>query len=109
MLSLGVKRGFKIMIGESKMRVVDVPSSTEIMVVINGGHPKRITDKEMTEVLPEVKCTIGYFPAEEQHDHYARLLFSAPRSISIQRVRRAKGPQTGGSHGHPAAPVEVDG
>jgi hypothetical protein len=66
MLSLGVKRKNEIMIGDAKLRIVAVPSATEVQCRIDGGPILTITDQQMTEVLPNVKVTLGLFPAEEQ-------------------------------------------
>lgn len=109
-LSLGVKRGNKIDIGTGhRLRVIDVPSSAEVVVRLDDGPPVKITDKEQVLLMPEVKVSVGLFPAEEKYDYYARLLFEAPRSINIQRVRRAKSPTPSGTPGTETPEPAMDG
>lgn len=89
-LSLGVKKGSKVTVGDAMVEVREIVSLSEIHVSVNNGPAVVITNAERTEILPGVFLQAG---RDEGAGHstksYTRLAFDAPRSIPINRVRPA--------------------
>lgn len=90
-LSIGVRRGSKILIGAAPdgtggelLRVIEVPKFNEVRLKFQG-TTHTITDKERVLIAPNVYVSCG---AQQQQDYeeYSRLAFEAPRSIKINRI-----------------------
>lgn len=89
-LSLGVKEGARIRIGEDPAAVVHVEkvSSKLVKISVTAGHLPQVFDIVATErklILPNVYCQLGKVDAQGGQS-YTRLVFEAPRSIPIERV-----------------------
>ena len=109
MLSLGVKKGSKIVIGGQPVRRV-VPNQKPVVVRVDGGtlltvedvlgvdeilidvagQKFKVTNLEKVQVAPNVFVSSG---RDEKGEHatgsYTRLCFEAPLSVNINRVPNA--------------------
>lgn len=91
-LSLGVREGSRIIIDQSELVVMSV-SSTLCQVAIGASKGRAgkigkfdIVATERVEILPGVFCQLGKVD-EHGGQSYTRLVFEAPRSIAIERVK----------------------
>jgi len=85
-LSIGVRVGNRIKItfpnkDEYFLKVVGTLLPSLVMVTVNGGEKKLITDQSRTEILPGVFVFSGG-DGEKTH----RLAFEAPKEIRIGRI-----------------------
>ncbi|MFL6448804.1 MAG: hypothetical protein ACJ746_14105 [Bryobacteraceae bacterium] len=80
-LSIGVKQGSKILVGEHQLEVHSITSSNDIAVSIDGGRQIVISPYAKTQVLPDVYLRSGIGSARNTK----RLAFEAPRNIPIAR------------------------
>lgn len=80
-LSLGVKVGSKIQVGEATLRVVGIRASL-ILVSVNGKDPVAVSDVESQEVLPGIFLQTGGGNISSG----VRLVIRAPREVPINRV-----------------------
>lgn len=107
-LSLGVRKGFKWKVGNAILRVQEIINAKTIIVTINNGRAYTITDKERTEILPDVFVQCGVPDGVFVEENSSRLAVEAPRSIEIERIKRTERPvrvfpRSFGSRGEPEA------
>jgi len=81
-LSIGVSKGSKIDIAGHVLEVKDIAKGNLIVVSIDGGNDKIISEQASIEVLPEVFVFAGIGPGGSSN----RLAFTAKRSIPIHRI-----------------------
>lgn len=84
-LSIGVKAGARLTIGDKNMSVVKVVTPALIKILVDGKEFE-ITDLESTQVLPDVRISAGLWSGKGSQ-LYTRLAFEAPYHIRIERVR----------------------
>jgi hypothetical protein len=77
-LSIGISVGSQITVGDHQVRVKELSPPNLIVITIDGKEDKMISDKERTEIVPEVFVSTG--------GAQNRLAFEAPKSIRIKRV-----------------------
>jgi len=83
-LSLGVKIGDVVDIAEHWLTVLSVEGPSRATLIGNGGRKTVVTTNDMVEAFPNV--WIGLAPRTPKSR--LRLVFDAPRSISI--IRRSE-------------------
>lgn len=83
-LSLGVKRGKRILVGGRELVVRSVLAANSVLVSFEG-REILVTDMQREELMPGVfvSCGLSLKAADNQ---YSRLAFEAPRSVRIERV-----------------------
>jgi hypothetical protein len=87
-LSLGVRTGSRILVGENDMITVKSFSFPTFILSLNGKKDVLITDQYSTEVLPDVKAFTGpKIRSASGKGACARLVFEAPRNIKIKLIR----------------------
>jgi hypothetical protein len=86
-LSLGIHQGMKIQIGPDFVTtIVEIARGSAIRVTGQNQKEFLITDKQRTEVFPEVYMSYGS-PTADLHDFRGtRLAIDAPRSMKITRI-----------------------
>lgn len=84
-LSLGVKKGLRIKVGSAMVAIQKVENHNLITVDVDGKEYV-ITDQERVEVLPSVFLSCGQKDLRGTAT-YSRLLFEAPRTIRIERLK----------------------
>jgi hypothetical protein len=87
-LSLGVKAGSKIRIGDHMLEVVQVDREDCIDITLDG-KLFVITDLQRTQIAPEVYVSCGSQNGKGLPEH-GRLAIEAPRSIPIIRLNARK-------------------
>ena len=80
-LSIGVKQGSKISVGEHELEVKSILPSNVIVVSIDSGDDIVISEQPRTQLLPDVFVFSGVGAT----GHARRLAFEAPRSVAITR------------------------
>jgi hypothetical protein len=83
-LSLGVRRGREILIGDRKLVVEEVLGANRVRVVFDGRRIL-VTDHQKEELMPGVTVQAG-MPNSGRKSPETRLAFEAPRSVKIVRV-----------------------
>lgn len=83
-LSLGVKVGAVVGIGEYFLKVLDIINPTNVLISVRG-EEFRLSDLEKVEVLPNVSISCG---PSKFFEKYARLAIEAPRHIQINRISK---------------------
>lgn len=81
-LSLGVRKGSRILIGAHCLEVKALIHPNLVIVAIDGAEDIVISDQLKTEILPDVTVYSG----GGQSGSGNRLAFDAPREISIRRI-----------------------
>lgn len=81
-LSLGIKNGSKLSIGQHCLEVKRIISGNMIVVVLDDAEDFTVTDLQATEILPNVRVFAGI----GQNGNGSRLAFEAPESIEIRRM-----------------------
>jgi sRNA-binding carbon storage regulator CsrA len=79
-LSLGIKVGSLIHVGEHAVKVLSV-SADIIEISVDGGSPVLVTEQKREKILDEVYVSLGVGSTGTG----SRLAFDAPRSIPITR------------------------
>ena len=82
-LSLGVRKGSKLEIGNRQVEVVAL-STPDYVELQAGSHKFLVTSYERTEILPDVFVSMG--SEDRAHGKFARLAIEAPQSVNIRRV-----------------------
>lgn len=82
-LSLGVRKGSTIKVGGDVVTVTDVVKADEVHVRVRETN-FTVTDKERTQILPDVFVFCGSKDAFQKGN--SRLAFEAPRRIRIERL-----------------------
>ena len=80
-LSIGVRKGQSIKIGQEILTITDIQDRRVIHVTI-AGRVFRLTEAESSEIAPDVRASVGSRPDQQ----YARIAFEAPRRIAINRI-----------------------
>lgn len=83
-LSLGVHKGSKVRVGSKNLEVLDIVYGETVSVRFDG-HVHQVTDKQRTEIMPNVYVSYG-LSRKETTLPTARLAFEAPREIAILRL-----------------------
>ena len=81
-LSIGVKVGSRIAVGNHIVRVTDVLRADEMKLTVDDGPDILISDKQTVMILPEVHVFAGI----GVNGVGRRLAFEAPREIPIHRL-----------------------
>lgn len=84
-LIIGVNKSSKIQVGDKMVKIGDI-LPTVVMLKVEGGEDFMISDKERTEILPDVFVSLG-LNHRTQSTNSNRLAFEAPMSVKINRVR----------------------
>lgn len=82
-LSIGVRKGSKIKVGECMLEVLALPETNQITVSFDGKQ-HTLTDEERILLAPDVYASVGKTDAS-LGVHYSRIAFEAPRRIRIER------------------------
>jgi sRNA-binding carbon storage regulator CsrA len=82
-LSLGIKVGSKIQVGDHEVLIKDLTPPSFIVVSVDGGNDIVVSERSRLEILPNVFV----FSAGENSN---RLVFEAPREVLISRVKNEK-------------------
>lgn len=82
-LSLGVKAGDKIKVGEHVVQVKTLTQPNLIVLTVDAGPDIVVSDLSRTEILPKVFV----FSGVNQGGSGNRLAFEADKSIRILRIR----------------------
>jgi sRNA-binding carbon storage regulator CsrA len=85
-LSLGVKAGSKITVGNHEVTVRSILKDL-ILISVDGGPDVVVSEQAREQILPEVWVFLGKPPSNPDHssDSQRRLAFEAPRDIKILR------------------------
>jgi hypothetical protein len=81
-LTLGVRVGHKIQVGEHMVEVKKVHSTTLMTLTIDGESDVQVSDQSRKEIVPSVHVFTG---SKEGETGY-RLAFEAPKSVKISRL-----------------------
>lgn len=84
-LSLGVKVGSRIWVGEDAVDVVGIEDGRRIVVRVNGSARYLLDEWGRIEILPGVIAFCGVYGPRRLVGPRSRLAIDAPRSIPIQR------------------------
>ena len=83
-LSLGVKAGSRVWIGEVAVDVLEIEEGRRIHVRVNGSDRYLLDEWNRIEILPGVVAFCGvHGPKRPRHN--SRLAIEAPRSVPILR------------------------
>jgi hypothetical protein len=89
-LSLGVKRGARILIGGQLLIVKSILAANKILIQF-GDKDALVTDLQRTELMPDAYVSAGQpDDGEDTPPVYTRLAFEAPRAIRIERIPDAR-------------------
>jgi hypothetical protein len=83
-LALGARLGDTFLIGNQTISLVSIDNAAQVTVERDDGRSFAIFTNRMAEVLSDVFICIG----SEVATHHLRLVFDAPRTISITRCKR---------------------
>ena len=81
-LSLGVRKGSRISVGDHCVEVKAMVPPNLIVITVDDGPEMVISDQSKTDILPNVSVFSGVGAA----GNGCRLAFEAPRSITIRRL-----------------------
>ena len=85
-LSLGVRKGGKLLVGHHCVEVKRMVPPNVIVITVDEGPEIAVSDLSKTVILPNVSVFSGVGAAGNGN----RLAFEAPRSISIRRLLKAR-------------------
>jgi hypothetical protein len=83
-LSLGIKAGVKIQVGESVVEIRSITPPALIVVSVDGGPDMVVSDQARQELMPHVFAFTG---AKDGTGN--RIAIEAPRDIKITRMKDA--------------------
>lgn len=83
-LSLGVKAGSRVWIGEVAVDVLEIEEGRRIHVRVNGSDRYLLDEWNRIEILPGVVAFCGVH-GPKRPGHNSRLAIEAPRSVPILR------------------------
>ncbi|MFY9724638.1 MAG: hypothetical protein WB579_00530 [Bryobacteraceae bacterium] len=81
-LSLGVKKGSKILVGDHCVQVKNMVPPDMIVISVDDGEEVLVSDQYKSQILPDVLVFSGI----GQNGGGNRLAFDAPKSIKIKRL-----------------------
>ena len=85
-LALGVKIGDVVDIADRWVAVLSINGRHCVTLICDDGEKIAVSARELTEMMPNVWIGLGPDPA----GHQLRLIFEAPRHISITRRQLAE-------------------
>jgi len=80
-LSLSVKLGDRILVGNQKIEIVEIEPTVRVRVRAPSGKIITITDLSDVELMPKVKLGLGKY----QSGSAAKLVFLVPNDVPILR------------------------
>lgn len=97
-LTLSLREGDDVFIGGHRVVVWSIVSEHHIILRLEDGTEFDIVDDKTTEILKHVYVGLG--KQKQERDLWAKLIFEAPRSITILRGDLMRQGDKRSGHGH---------